>query len=77
MTVLWYGTDLIASHFTALQLWADGEGRTAWTFATDQGERAPAGGTAKALPALQCCSRLQNAAGTGKCADHENLERSF
>lgn len=76
-TALWYSTDLIACYLTAVQLRADEEGWTTWTFAEDKGERALAGGIVNALPTLQSCTRLQSAAGAGKRADYQNLGRSF
>lgn len=42
-----------------------------------EGWEGTCGRIANALSMLQSCTRLQSAAGTGKCADHQTLERSF
>lgn len=74
---LGFSIDLTASHFPAVQLRADGEGWNSCTFAKGRAERAPVWETADALPTLQSCSGSQSAAGTGKCAHHQNLGGSF
>lgn len=73
-SVLQHWPNSISFHSSATASWQGGMNYL--DLCKREGWEGTRGRIANALPMLQSCSRLQSAAGTGKC-DHQTLERSF